>query len=134
MNQKKEMKQTETMEIQYGDFFDRCFPKTYQYFVTNNLKQLYDKENYDCFDEFIKDNIPFFSFLIDQYYKNNKKNNLQLLKIADIKYIEHLDHTIFHYVKTKNKKYLNEAKELYIYLLESCLIKYLIPTQVCCMQ
>ena len=69
---KREIGQHKNMEIEYGDFCERCFPKTYEYFREMKLAHKYRKSKIDCFDCFIKDKIKFFKFLIDQYYKNKK--------------------------------------------------------------
>lgn len=129
MGIKDEMGQYEKMKIEYGDFFDRCFPRTYGYFTKKQLKKLYDEEPIDCFDCFIKEEVPFFSFLITQYYKNRKSSKLQLIALADEKLLDHFDQLILEYITTKNSDVYAEAKEIYIYFLETCVLKLCLGEQ-----
>jgi len=76
MNNKNAIGQYDNMEFEYGDFFDRCLPQTYDFFNKKSVKKLYEKEPIDCFDCFIKNEVPFFSFLINQYYKHKKSSKL----------------------------------------------------------
>jgi len=123
MNLENNLSQNEKIEMEYGDFFIRCFPKTHEYFKKNHFKK-YNKENIDCFDLFIKNEVPFFSFLVDQYYKNKRRTNLQLVSLADEKILDHFDQFILEYLQTSNKDIYDKVRELYIYFLETCLLKY----------
>ena len=51
--------QIESLEIELGDFVERTFPKTYNYFKKNNFEKLYYEKcgNFDCFDYFIREKV-----------------------------------------------------------------------------
>lgn len=50
-------KQTDSMALELGDFYDRCFPKTYKYFKLNDLEKKYEDK---CGNEVL--NLDFVNF------------------------------------------------------------------------
>jgi hypothetical protein len=120
---KQEHRQQEIMQIEYGDFLEKCLRQTHEYFKVNRLFLEFTTKQMDCFDCFIRQKVPFLAFLIDQYYKNKKIVSLQLIKLGDQKFIDHLDELILQYLKTSNRKILSEAKALYIGMIQAALIK-----------
>ena len=59
---------------------------------------------------------------MDQYYKHQKLNSLQLVNFAEEKLVDHLDELVCMYISTSDLSYYDEAKELYCYILESYII------------
>ena len=116
------MQSTLAVERQ-SDFFRSSIPLTYDYFIKNGLHNKYANQDGNSFDMFIKEKIPFLAFLIDQFYKNNQPSSLRLCSLTDERMLGHLDKDILEYITSGNEKILNDVKNLYIYVLESCIIK-----------
>ena len=85
----------------------------------------YYHPSYDDFDLFIMREFPFFKYIIDNFYKNCKSNELRLECIAKPGMIEHPDEALLFHVKNKSVKSLREVKELYIYIIEQKLAEQL---------
>lgn len=112
----------DTLELT-SDFFESSLPLTYDYFIRKGLYKKYGNKDGNSFDLFIKKNIPFFAFVIDQFYKNKKPRYLRLAELSDDKMLHHLDKAILEYICKGGQYRLNAIRELYIYLLESWVIK-----------
>lgn len=117
--------QINSLELKLGDFCERCFPKTYEYFISHKFDKICKDKNeaFDPFDYFISEKIPFLRYLITQYYRNNKLPALQFLNFATESDLEHLDELIYLYIKTGKKYYYKAAKEFYIYILERYIVR-----------
>ena len=118
-----EMRQGERMEMAQGDFCESCLPKTYRLFKQIKADRQYRSEKMDCFDCFIKDRVPLFSFLTDQYYERGKCSELQLRKLADDKILPHLDEHVARFVQTEDAADYEQVKILYIWMLEAHILK-----------
>ncbi len=112
------------MEVDFGDFCDRCLPKTYKYFKSKGLMKEYQNKckDMDCFDFYIQEKVPFFNYLMSNYYKLRKLISLQLMNFTEKKLMEHLDELVCSYITTSDQSYYDEAKELYYYILESYIV------------
>lgn len=108
---------------QTSDYFESSLPLTYDYFLRKGLHDKYGNRDGSSFDAFIKTNIPFFTFIIDQFYNNHKPSSLQLASLTDEKMLHHLDKAIFEYASKGGKFRLDAIKEIYIFLLKSWVIK-----------
>jgi hypothetical protein len=83
----------------------------------------YGGQDGSSFDAFIKSKIPFFAFVIDQFYKNNKPGALRLARLTDEKMLNHLDKAILDYISKGGEQRLDVIRKLYMFLLESWVIK-----------
>jgi len=119
---KTNMRVFETIE-QTSDYFESSLPLTYDFFVKKGLHSKFENQVGNSFDLFIKSNIPFFTFVIDQFYVNHKPSSLQLASLTDAKMLQHLDKAILDYISKGGKDRLNAIRELYVFLLESWVVK-----------
>lgn len=107
----------------FGDFFEKCLPQTYDFFIKRIKHSKYSCKGIDNFDNFIKTEIKIFGFLIDSYYKKKRNPNMQLYSIADERTLFHLDKMILEYLKKRTLKNYYKIKEIYIFMLEKRIIE-----------
>ena len=108
---------------QTSDYFESSLPLTYDFFIKKGFHDKHGNQDGNSFDSFIKINIPFFTFIIDQFYSNRRPSSLQLNSLTDEKMLHHLDKAILEYLIKGGKSRLDAVREIYVYLLESWVIK-----------
>ncbi len=112
-----------------GDFLRRCLPRTHGYYKSRPLPEYRSPDCPDRFDAFVRDRVPFFRFLIDQFYQHKRTAMLQLAHLAEPKILNHLDELLFQFLATDDQTTYQQAKDIYMFMLESCVVRSAVPKE-----
>lgn len=112
----------ESMTQDDGDYFERCFPKTFAEF-SRNFHGRVEESDHDPFDTFLVNTFPFFGRLVREYYSSNQDNRIQFQSIASPDRLASMDDLLLRQLLEPHDSLDRAVKNFYIHILEECVIR-----------
>ena len=108
-----------------GGFFQSCLPRTHAHFVSHRKQTTQNGDAMDEFDRYVKENLPFLGWMVDQYYVAEKNPGLQLRRICeDERLLEGLDVSVLGFIRDpRNAEAFQRALAGYVFILESAVVR-----------